>query len=545
MKKTKALHAILYCLLATSCANSETVMSPYENALGLNDTISRDFHSMIYFPSGISLHFPGYIVAIEKAPKHVVVGPEDISQSSFIQSGTYIKGEKPALHDTKNKIFQFLHNNAKTMFISHIIKNNFTVISGDSSTPYITNNHCFVYNAYVDDSLAKSAQKIDLTKISDWHTCDTSFGTSHTTVKNLTFYRDGSQALNSLEVNLEHDIQSGAYTHILLIIMGWNTSQFEAIRNFNDITGNIMVASLESKKDAPMATSPQNIVIARQRAISPEKNHQQAFRPLIIGVTWPSYWSTRLDNVTSYTNKADDADEIGLTWLNKLVNETLPESMKTAGKKLPIIAVGHSFGARAMTRALFSNIVLTNAEGVLPDQTKVTSPVNLAISLQGAVSIDRFYAGHGLEGAPYRDYSQLHNTKIVLTASSHDMANKVSFWSDTAGTSRSYRRACIDNKYPNIFHCMTASDTSATNGGGFSLCNRQRRDLKCPSPFNSISDTSKVDYIDTSNEITQYNSPRTAGGAHSDIYRLPMGRLLWRLIQEYAMNQPTATDDAQ
>jgi hypothetical protein len=35
--------------------------------------------------------------------------------------------------------------------------------------------------------------------------------------------------------------------------------------------------------------------------------------------------------------------------------------------------------------------------------------------------------------------------------------------------------------------------------------------------------------------MAQFNSPGSGGGAHSDIYRLPMGRLLWRLVEEYAL----------
>ena len=89
--------------------------------------------------------------------------------------------------------------------------------------------------------------------------------------------------------------------------------------------------------------------------------------------------------------------------------------MSESGAKLPVIAIGHSFGARAMTRALFSSPLIN-------DEKMVTSPVNLAVSLQGAMSINRFFPSLGNEGAPYRDYVSLVNTKIVLTASRFDSA---------------------------------------------------------------------------------------------------------------------------
>jgi hypothetical protein len=83
---------------------------------------------------------------------------------------------------------------------------------------------------------------------------------------------------------------------------------------------------------------------------------------------------------------------------------------------------------------------------------------------------------------------------------------------------------------------MTASDTSATETHGkFSLCNRGDTSEKCTNPLKIINESRIIDYIDTSNGITQFNSFGTGGDAHSDIYRLPMGRLLWRLIEAYAM----------
>lgn len=85
---------------------------------------------------------------------------------------------------------------------------------------------------------------------------------------------------------------------------------------------------------------------------------------------------------------------------------------------------------------------------------------------------------------------------------------------------------------------MTASDTSAKiKNGIFSLCNRGEISKECTDPFKNITGPRKIDYIDTSNGITEFNSFGTGGGAHNDIYRLPMGRLLWRLIEVYAMEQ--------
>ncbi|EOV8180916.1 hypothetical protein ACOIQQ_005466, partial [Raoultella planticola] len=91
--------------------------------------------------------------------------------------------------------------------------------------------------------------------------------------------------------------------------------------NFNDITGNIITASFEQRKEADTNPSAKlnRMVVTRSRVIEPkEEKYNRDFRPLVIGITWPSYWSTGLVNVVSYPNKANDADELGLIWLNKI-----------------------------------------------------------------------------------------------------------------------------------------------------------------------------------------------------------------------------------
>jgi len=515
LKKMCAL--FLFTLIYGCSSGHDTALTPYEEALKLDSSNTRNFHSMLYFPSGTALHFPGYIVAIEKAPQELVGGPKvSPSDNSLISSTSYFDLEKPSLFDTKHQINRFQEHDLKAMFISHIIKNDFMEISGYGNKNYITNNHCFVYNAYLSRYLS-SVSKADLTKINDWNPCPPLENGLIQDTSSPTFYKSGNDALSSLKEYLNEDVKSGAYSHILLIVMGWNTSQSEAIRNFNDITGNIMAASQEQG------------ITNGESAREPKTKNNGLFRPLVIGVTWPSYWSNSVGNVFSYGNKANDADEIGLTWLNKLINETLKQSTNN-GQKLPVVVVGHSFGARAVTRALFSSPALEKGKQM------VSSPVRLAVALQGAMSINRFSPANSDEGAPYRDYPELKNTHIVLTASRYDKATGPVFWYEPAGAINSYKKACEDTSYKGIFHCMVASDNSEKQGGKFSLCNQGDDTHNCANPLDPSLPVTKVEYIDTSKGITQFNSPGTNGVAHSDIYRLPMGRLLWRLIQQYTLN---------
>ncbi|HFP9327710.1 TPA: hypothetical protein ACT1UT_002687 [Raoultella planticola] len=527
------IFTLMICSCATlNCSATDTVIAPYEKKLELDDSTTRSFHSMLYYPSGEALHNPGYIIGVEKSPKKIIGGPKQQSDYDLLKNDIYLDGEISGINDTRRQINRFTKHDRKSMFISHIIKNDFNVIKGLFNTPYITNNYCFVYNSYTSKKLAEKSG-VDLTKINGWNACTISSSIKDAEdAQLLSFYKNSDTGLNALKDNLKHDLKTGAYSHILIIVMGWNTSQSEAVRNFNDIAGNIITASLEQRKDIEYnpSTKLNKMIVTRSRVIGPkESEYKRIFRPLIIGITWPSYWSTGIVNVSSYPNKANDADELGIIWLNKIINETIPESMSESGVKLPVITIGHSFGARAMTRALFSSPFIKK-------EKMVTSPVNLAVSLQGAMSINRFFPKLGDEGAPYRDYARLTNTKIVLTASRFDSAVNNAKWTDLTGGYKSYEKACTQSVYSGAFHCMTVSDTSSkVEYGKFLLCNRGEISDECANPLKPNIGPRIIDYIDTSNGITEYNSLGTGGGAHSDIYRLPMGRLLWRLIEAYAM----------
>ena len=503
----------------SACTSTERVMSPYEEALSVNSTNAVKFHSMLYFPSGTALHFPGYVVALEKSPQSLIGGPKVNPDAAFLDANAaYFQGEKSSRHNTREHIQRFQDSDRKAMFVSHILKNGVLVDETVPGEPYLAKTHCFVYNAYAAEPLAQVRNDYDLKKISDWHACKTAVNLDGRQTALDQLYAYGVPALKALENNLVQDLKGARYTHVLIVVMGWNTAQDEAIRNINDITGNMMAAAQEARESSlmPLATSPRALNISDSR-----------FRPLVIGVTWPSFWSNSFTNFFSYGNKANDADEIGLSWLNKLMNETVPNALDAAKSQAKVVAIGHSFGARAMTRALFSSPALK------PEQPLPSSRVDLAVGLQGAVSINRFVPDKGLEGAPYRDFGKLGNTHIALTASQYDgAAGGPVFWYDPSGSIKSWRLAC-DNPEPAMaatFDCLTAADTSAVSNGGFSLC--RTGDAGCSA---SPVIHGKVSFIDASEGITQFNSPGSGGGAHSDIYRLPMGRLLWRLVEEYAL----------
>jgi hypothetical protein len=164
--------------------------------------------------------------------------------------------------------------------------------------------------------------------------------------------------------------------------------------------------------------------------------------------------------------------------------------------------------------------------------------VDLAVGLEGAVSVNRFIPDTSAEGAPYRDFREI-NTKVVLTASEFDEATSLPFWYSPSGSTKVWREECKTR--PDIFECRVASDSIKygqdinKSTGVFTVC-PDGKNAACTTDtiFPSEGSPKKILYLNTSKGITQYNTPGTGGGAHSDIYRLPMGRLLWALTKTYA-----------
>lgn len=199
--------------------------------------------------------------------------------------------------------------------------------------------------------------------------------------------------LQLFKSELRSSLRENRYTHIMVMSMGWNNDQHVSIYNYNRIIKNIQHSA---------------------------GGHR--FKPLVIGVTWPSVWGSRKEtsfirtgaHLISYFNKSDDADELGISYLNWLLHDAIPYSQ--GDRRVPVVAIGHSFGARAMSRAVYSRSYL-----ISPQQE--TEPVDLFVGLQSATSIYRHLPGKNfLRGAPYSQV-RFKKTKIVYTTSKNDKSN--------------------------------------------------------------------------------------------------------------------------
>jgi pimeloyl-ACP methyl ester carboxylesterase len=540
--------ALLSTLIALSgCTAPETILSPYERKIGVHDDVSREFHSSLYYPKGLSLQYPGYVVGIEKANQNLISGPKLTGRPSFLANSPKYFESVNGERDVKWKLgsldlLQKLEDDNKSMFVSHVTRFHLQQVAAKTKDityrPYAYIDSCFLYNSLGSPFFSRAIYQArpsverewrDLSAVIAWKQCEDApkWTGMDSELQESSFYMNGVTALSALSRAVAHDLKSDGYTHVLVLVMGWNTVQDEAIRNFNDLAGNLVEASLESESARTTQNGKRNI----------------AFRPLVIGVTWPSFWNKGVLNVLSYASKAHDADELGISWMNLLINRLLPDAMKATGLEVPVILIGHSFGARVVTRTASASPALIGSDD--RQDGPLFSGANLVIGLQGAVSINRFWPAiegtpPGDEGAPLREFNKLKNTKFVLTASSHDTAaGGPLFWFDPSGSIKSFALACgkAARWRSTVFECMTASDTSGLitpantlqRWEGFSVCNAKGSQCRGVGSTVVPSD-GKVLYIDVSNGITEFNTLNTGGNAHSDIYRLPMGRLLWLLI---------------
>jgi hypothetical protein len=441
-------------LLCAGCASRNVTSYYHETEARLatsDDQIYPTglFHDALYNPEAINLNFDGLIIGLDKSPRAsvgAVVGGQDFRAQTQTGMG---------------RVVRQLQQHPKALYISHILL--------DRGLPFADGN-CALYSVYPPQAGGSDASQDAGALVPACPEYPLR------AVKAGAEYAQSFDALDDLAALVGQRAASGRYTHLLIVVMGWNTGQIEALRNFNSLVSHIHRAAVADGKP---------------------------FRPLFVGVTWPSLWSSAWIEpalvLGSYKNKADDADKLGAGWLGAIVGQ-----LSHAAAPLPAIVIGHSFGARASSMATCAGAQFARA---------VPAPaVDLLIGLEPAVSIHRFLPGGGDEGIEY-PHECANAKKIALTFSSQDAAVGRAGWVDFAGAAGGYRAVCAGH-----------SPLRRRQAG----CLRVNGDGRVAPGL----DGSHADfvYFDAS-RLIRFNQPNTGGGAHSDIYRAETGRLLWDLIE--------------
>jgi len=448
---------ITCCLLFLSaCSTHTTGFASTEDQITARGGIGENglFHDIIYNPESISLSFPGYVVGLDKGRHRDIADGETLPQIA--------PGDMGAVRD-----FKFgLEVNPKLYYVSHIVK--------DSGKPYGEQN-CILYSIYQtwgDQTHSGDSPNDDFRCGKDGPI----FGEPRKA------FSSSWTAIEILREELKAAVSTNQYTHVVLIVMGWNTTQIEAVRNFNAILSNVRRASGEN------------------------------FRPLVVGVTWASYWSAEwfepLVEILSYPDKSSDADRIGFSWLGEItrvVSET--------ADNLPRIAIGHSFGARALATALCAGSQIEAAGPNTHMHSQIQDrPWDLFIGWEAAFSIKRFSPEGDGDGFLYAN-GCAGVRDIVLTSSEHDVAVTKSGWAKTIGSAKVWKFVCKEGGAQELNLNVQCVDGKDLKDGTYK--------------FRFLDN--QLTYVDVS-PIVVFNQPNTGGGAHSDIFRPIHGRFVWSAI---------------
>lgn len=414
------LACMIVFLLVGACSNQEQTLRPY-SALARSQILD--------------LIADGYVVAVEKYPRADIGAPVRGSTLGYRVPKPSQRGSDAYRRD---KEFKDAMDDPKTMLITHLVS--YFRPDGAEDGP---RSRRFLYNAYDQDNwrprenLTESCQRpcvrscerrlkehciddCDRNAIQGCKgTCETECATFGSGL-----YDAGLKQLPVLRMDLERRLSAASaagrpYTHLLIMSMGWVNDQHESIFRFNRIL---------------------SLLNRQARGVGPND-----FRPIVLGLTWPSGWlgvensvikKRLVGHLSSYFVKANDADEVGYTVANRLINEQLSiarDALGPDGEFPRVVLIGHSFGDRILTRALFSKKYLLSPPA--------SSPVDLYLGLQGAFSARRFVPGAGGEGAPYADVAGL-EVPIVLTSSRRDRGNPTAFWSRHTGGGTGLRFMC-------------------------------------------------------------------------------------------------------
>ena len=493
---SRALTLLVVLSLSAGC-DPTLKPNPIAKQFGTTTQTTERYHVLAERPFEIMLGWDGYVVALEKISKEIAypvdsakpgtAHPYDLLISQYDQQ---MKIENPKL--VAHLADRFDDN--KIMVVTHVLAYERQGVGVR-----------YLYNVYDHGGLRQDVCTTADLKPQGPAVLDrpTDAGTYSPLLKtplakppacgaHEDFFTRGIAVLQTtLKNELRERLRTGTYTHLVLASMGWDNDQVESVRRYS--------ATLSVLAEA-----------ARRQGAT--------FRPLVIGITWPSVWGWAswfdfgqlVYKLVGYGNKADDADEVGYTIFNYLLNGLARNVVMEAGQpNLPIVALGHSFGGRVVSRALFSDDLLR------PDLKEGRrAPVTVFIGLQPAFSINRFIRDcpdrdgrHcGNEGSPYADIKKP-DSGIVITTSEHDTANPIAWFLTQARHAGGWRGLVRAREHSSIFEFLDGDDPTAQLNNA-ATCQKLRR-------------REHVAIVDAKSFV--FN--------HNDVLDLEMGELMWSAIR--------------
>lgn len=466
-----------------------------EYRVGTREWNAKVFHRLADEPYGLSYRFPGFLIGVEQTNRYLIGVPKGDNVPDEVEGGS--------------KIRKYL-NDRRRAFISHIVE--FSERDPKSSDAEAISTR-LAFNLYEDTAYENAFTRgfEELTKLQ---------GTLRERLE-----KPNGEPPKSFEMATDSGLmEGGGYTHIVVYCMGWNTDQQESIRNYNSLMGFLFDAA-------------RNDTESRSWTDKDGCKHAKSFRPLVIGFSWPSEWSYLKS--LSYLHKAGDADETGLVWGTYLLKKVLAPLKSEF--HLPLVLVGHSFGARVLSRAVASiPDWIKDAPGP-PYSGKMDSSnkeIDLFVGLQGAFSANRFVktgplTSGWMEGSPYLELKKM-GTRFIFTWSENDKANPLAAFVTGANHvgGKFGSDFCLQHKDA-FWPCVYAGEKEFNDEKAWQYGEGQRYDPKTGWSKSAKNEKGKIFSLDLS-RIVKDQPYGKGGGAHSDIYTPEIGRFLWKTILAFA-----------
>lgn len=247
---------LLSCFLA-GCSTPSGLLEDSEayfdiGTLAFVHTNLRVYHSALLDPAGVHLDNDGYVIGVEKVDTH---------------------DDKPGPRR-----------------VTHVIE--YGGIAPNGTTGADAPAPCIIFSLLNSRRGAGFVEPMAYCKSADSEGCKSADG--------------GGEYLSYFAASLqrrlcEQRLRREPFTHIFVIVMGWNTDQEAAVKNYNEITNNLRAASRAERG--------------------------KRFRPLVIGISWPSQWALGDWSIlpvnavkgASFWVKKDQADQVGRFILSEII----------------------------------------------------------------------------------------------------------------------------------------------------------------------------------------------------------------------------------
>ena len=252
--------------------------------------------------------------------------------------------------------------------------------------------------------------------------------------KSYNLMEDSKAYYEQLKEDFIKKFKNENYTHIIVASTGWNNDQNDSFNRYYN-----WVTQMEEE--------------SKRRGIG--------FKPYFIGITWPSFWGPSVKFI-DYFNKANDADELGLINVNQLIwKVVIPATETIKNENTSVIMLSHSFGARIISRSIYSRTLFTNA----PDYTQgyLKQPIDYFFIFQGAFNMRRYLPMKHGEAGVYAFDSPVKMT--IATSSLYDNATPAAVWTSHMGSRKTLKRFNSKKEYSyNKFDLLYANSFGEING---------------------------------------------------------------------------------